>query len=138
MFNAVSNSAKAQANNYRFCTIEPNTGLVNVPDPRLNKLAELVKRTHRLQIEIVDLASVLALAGAPVRGLAMSTISIWVGTMRSGHSSASLLGGVRVRSTSPVLGSMVQTVVACALALLLTALNKVDFHTLKQSHDSCF
>ncbi len=42
LFNAVSNSAKAQASNYRFCTIEPNTGLVNVPDPRIDKLAELV------------------------------------------------------------------------------------------------
>ena len=35
LFNAVSNSAKAQASNYRFCTIEPNVGLVDVPDPRL-------------------------------------------------------------------------------------------------------
>jgi len=32
VFNAVSTSAKAQASNYRFCTIEPNTALVNVPD----------------------------------------------------------------------------------------------------------
>ena len=42
LFNAVSNSAKAQASNYRFCTIDPNIGLVDVPDPRLYKLAELV------------------------------------------------------------------------------------------------
>ena len=42
LFNAVSNSAKAQASNYRFCTIEPNVGLVDVPDERLTKLAELV------------------------------------------------------------------------------------------------
>ena len=48
LFNAVSNSAKAQASNYRFCTIEPNIGLVNVPDQRLNKLAELVNpQPHR-------------------------------------------------------------------------------------------
>ena len=40
LFNAVSNSAKAQASNYRFCTIDPNVGLVDVPDPRLKKLAE--------------------------------------------------------------------------------------------------
>ena len=38
LFNAVSSSAKAQASDYRFCTIEPNTGLVNVPDPRIDKL----------------------------------------------------------------------------------------------------
>ncbi len=61
LFNAVSNSAKAQASNYRFCTIEPNTGLVNVPDPRLDKLAELVipDRTVPTQIEIVDIAGLV-------------------------------------------------------------------------------
>jgi len=61
LFNAVSNSAKAQASNYRFCTIEPNVGLVNVPDPRLSKLEELVKpnRTVPTQIEIVDIAGLV-------------------------------------------------------------------------------
>ena len=61
LFNAVSTSAKAQASNYRFCTIEPNTGLVNVPDPRLNKLEELVKpdRVVPTQIEIVDIAGLV-------------------------------------------------------------------------------
>lgn len=61
LFNAVSNSAKAQASNYRFCTIEPNTGLVNVPDARLNKLEELVKpnRVVPTQIEIVDIAGLV-------------------------------------------------------------------------------
>src|SRR6185295_16539205 len=61
LFNAVSNSAKAQASNYRFCTIEPNIGLVNVPDPRIDKLAELVKpnRTVPTQIEIVDIAGLV-------------------------------------------------------------------------------
>ncbi len=61
LFNAVSNSAKAQASNYRFCTIEPNIGLVNVPDPRLDKLAEFVKpdRIVPTQIEIVDIAGLV-------------------------------------------------------------------------------
>ncbi len=61
LFNAVSNSAKAQASNYRFCTIEPNVGLVNVPDERLNKLAELVKpeKVVPTQIEIVDIAGLV-------------------------------------------------------------------------------
>ncbi len=61
LFNAVSNSAKAQASNYRFCTIEPNTGLVDVPDERLNKLAELVKpqRIVPTQIGIVDIAGLV-------------------------------------------------------------------------------
>lgn len=61
LFNAVSNSAKAQASNYRFCTIEPNVGLVDVPDQRLNKLAELVQpeRIVPTQIEIVDIAGLV-------------------------------------------------------------------------------
>jgi len=61
LFNAVSNSAKAQASNYRFCTIDPNVGLVDVPDPRLSKLAELVipNRIVPTQIEIVDIAGLV-------------------------------------------------------------------------------
>jgi hypothetical protein len=61
LFNAVSNSAKAQASNYRFCTIEPNMGLVDVPDERLNKLAELVKPNKIVptQIELVDIAGLV-------------------------------------------------------------------------------
>ena len=61
LFNAVSNSAKAQASNYRFCTIEPNVGLVDVPDQRLYKLADLVhpKRIVPTQIEIVDIAGLV-------------------------------------------------------------------------------
>ncbi|MBC6489591.1 redox-regulated ATPase YchF [Flavihumibacter stibioxidans] len=61
LFNAVSISAKAQASNYRFCTIEPNVGLVDVPDERMDKLAELVKpnRTVPTQIEIVDIAGLV-------------------------------------------------------------------------------
>lgn len=61
LFNAVSNSAKAQASNYRFCTIDPNVGLVNVPDERLDKLAALVNpgRIVPTQIEIVDIAGLV-------------------------------------------------------------------------------
>jgi GTP-binding protein YchF len=61
LFNAVSSSAKAQASNYRFCTIEPNVGLVNVPDERLDMLAKLVKpqRIVPTQIEIVDIAGLV-------------------------------------------------------------------------------
>jgi ribosome-binding ATPase len=61
LFNAVSSSAKAQASNYRFCTIEPNVGLVSVPDKRLNQLAELVQpqRIVPTQIEIVDIAGLV-------------------------------------------------------------------------------
>ena len=61
LFNAVSNSAKAQASNYRFCTIEPNTGLVDVPDERLYKLSELVipLKIVPTQIELVDIAGLV-------------------------------------------------------------------------------
>ena len=61
LFNAVSSSAKAQASNYRFCTIDPNVGLVDVPDLRLKKLAELVNpnRIVPTQIEIVDIAGLV-------------------------------------------------------------------------------
>ncbi|MBU6158675.1 MAG: redox-regulated ATPase YchF [Bacteroidetes bacterium] len=61
LFNAVSNSAKAQASNYRFCTIEPNVGLVDVPDERLQQLAALVQpeKIVPAQIEIVDIAGLV-------------------------------------------------------------------------------
>jgi GTP-binding protein YchF len=61
LFNAVSNSAKAQASNYRFCTIEPNVGLVDVPDNRLQQLADLInpQRIVPTQLEIVDIAGLV-------------------------------------------------------------------------------
>ena len=61
LFNAVSNNAKAQASNYRFCTIDPNVGQVDVPDARMDKLAELVKpnRTLPTTIEFVDIAGLV-------------------------------------------------------------------------------
>lgn len=61
LFNAVSNSAKAQASNYRFCTIEPNVGLVDVPDNRLQQLAELIlpNKIVPTQLEIVDIAGLV-------------------------------------------------------------------------------
>ena len=42
LFNALTN-AKVEAENFPFCTIEPNTGVVPVPDPRLDRLAEIVR-----------------------------------------------------------------------------------------------
>lgn len=61
LFNAVSNSAKAQASNYRFCTIDPNVGLVDVPDPRLDQISALVQpqKVVPTQIEIVDIAGLV-------------------------------------------------------------------------------
>ncbi|WP_159799080.1 redox-regulated ATPase YchF [Flavobacterium sp. MK4S-17] len=60
LFNCLSN-AKAQSANFPFCTIEPNVGVVNVPDPRLEKLEELVKpeRVVPATVEIVDIAGLV-------------------------------------------------------------------------------
>jgi hypothetical protein len=60
LFNCLSN-AKAQSANFPFCTIEPNVGTITVPDPRLNKLEELVKpqRVLPTTIEIVDIAGLV-------------------------------------------------------------------------------
>ncbi len=60
LFNCLSN-AKAQSANFPFCTIEPNIGIVNVPDPRLEKLEELVKpeRVLPATVEIVDIAGLV-------------------------------------------------------------------------------
>ena len=60
LFNCLSN-AKAQAANFPFCTIEPNVGVITVPDERLNKLAELVhpNRIVPTTVEIVDIAGLV-------------------------------------------------------------------------------
>lgn len=60
LFNCLSN-AKAQSANFPFCTIEPNIGVVNVPDSRLQKLEELVKpeRVLPATVEIVDIAGLV-------------------------------------------------------------------------------
>ena len=60
LFNCLS-SAKAQAANFPFCTIEPNLGVITVPDERLNKLAEIVHpgRIVPATCEIVDIAGLV-------------------------------------------------------------------------------
>jgi len=60
LFNCLSN-AKAQSANFPFCTIEPNIGVVNVPDPRLEKLDELVnpEKVIPANVEIVDIAGLV-------------------------------------------------------------------------------
>ncbi len=60
LFNCLSN-AKAQSANYPFCTIEPNVGVVNVPDQRLVELEKLVKpeRVLPATVEIVDIAGLV-------------------------------------------------------------------------------
>lgn len=60
LFNCLSN-AKAQAQNFPFCTIEPNVGVITVPDERLNRLAEIVHpgRIVPATVEIVDIAGLV-------------------------------------------------------------------------------
>jgi len=60
LFNCLSN-AKAQSANFPFCTIEPNVGVITVPDPRLAKLTELVqpKKVQPATVEIVDIAGLV-------------------------------------------------------------------------------
>ncbi|HEB98047.1 MAG TPA: redox-regulated ATPase YchF [Thiotrichales bacterium] len=61
LFNALT-QACIQAENYPFCTIEPNVGVVPVPDPRLDRLAEIVKPQQVLPatVEFVDIAGLVA------------------------------------------------------------------------------
>ncbi|PON95678.1 Ribosome-binding ATPase YchF/Obg-like ATPase [Trema orientale] len=61
LFNAVVENGKAQAANFPFCTIEPNVGIVAVPDPRLNVLSDLSKsqRAVPASIEFVDIAGLV-------------------------------------------------------------------------------
>ena len=61
LFNALTN-AEIQAENYPFCTIEPNVGIVPMPDPRLDALAEIVKPKRILPttMEFVDIAGLVA------------------------------------------------------------------------------
>ena len=68
LFNCLSN-AKAQSANFPFCTIEPNVGVITVPDERLNRLAELVHpgRMVPTTVEIVDIDADRALTGTSDR-----------------------------------------------------------------------
>jgi small GTP-binding protein len=61
LFNALTKAGIA-AENYPFCTIEPNTGVVEVPDPRLNQLAEIIspERIVPAIVEFVDIAGLVA------------------------------------------------------------------------------
>ena len=61
LFNTLTKAINAQAENFPFCTIEPNVGVITVPDPRLYKLEELVtpQRTVPTTVELVDIAGLV-------------------------------------------------------------------------------
>ncbi len=62
LFNALTRSNAAQAANYAFCTIDPNVGIVEVPDPRLDLLSEIVqpRKTIATTMEFVDIAGLVS------------------------------------------------------------------------------
>src|SRR5215213_2193225 len=66
LFNAVTRTHKAPAENYPFCTIDPNIGVVTVPDPRLEKIAQISysKKVVPAAIEFVDIAGLVKGASA--------------------------------------------------------------------------
>lgn len=66
MFNALTKSSGAEAANYPFCTIDPNIGIVEVPDRRMEKLVELVKPQKSIPavVEFVDIAGLVKGASA--------------------------------------------------------------------------
>src|SRR5437868_13694178 len=61
LFNALTQTASAQAANYPFCTIEPNVGEIAVPDPRLDTLAKLAKSAQIVptRLTFVDIAGLV-------------------------------------------------------------------------------
>ncbi len=61
LFNAITKSSQAAAENFPFCTIDPNVGIVEVPDPRLDQLAEIVQpnKIVKSTIEFVDIAGLV-------------------------------------------------------------------------------
>ena len=61
LFNALVANAQAEAANYPFCTIEPNSGVVAVPDPRLQQLSDLSKSKELIptRVEFVDIAGLV-------------------------------------------------------------------------------
>jgi ribosome-binding ATPase YchF (GTP1/OBG family) len=65
LFNAITN-AGAQSANYPFCTIEPNVGVVPVPDPRLDTLAQMY-RPDKVTPAVIEFVDIADWCGAPPR-----------------------------------------------------------------------
>ena len=62
LFNALTETAAAEAANYPFCTIEPNTGIVPIPDQRQDMISEIVQPEKQIptSMEFVDIAGLVA------------------------------------------------------------------------------
>ena len=61
LFNAVTRTRKAESANYPFCTIEPNEGIVNVPDERLGRITKFIvpQKTIPATLKLVDIAGIV-------------------------------------------------------------------------------
>ena len=61
LFNALTNTAAAEAANFPFCTIEPNIGIVSIPDPRLKQITKIAKSKKEIatSLEFVDIAGLV-------------------------------------------------------------------------------
>nr|WP_313979951.1 GTPase [Iodidimonas nitroreducens] len=83
LFNALTNSAAAEAANYPFCTIDPNIGDVSVPDPRLQQIAALAKSKQIIptRLSFVDIAG-LVRGASKGEGWAISFWGIFAKWMR--------------------------------------------------------
>ena len=88
LFNAITN-AGAQAANYPFCTIEPNVGVVAVPDYRLDKLAEMYEpdKYTPAMIEFVDIAGLVKGTNSSPTSGRWTPSSTWSAVLRMGRSS---------------------------------------------------
>ena len=73
LFNAITSTKNAEAANYPFCTIEPNSGIVAVPDKRLDKLAE-IWQTNKKTPAIVEFVDIAGLVKVQVRAQAWQQV----------------------------------------------------------------
>ena len=78
LFNAITSTKNAEAANYPFCTIEPNSGIVAVPDKRLDKLAEIWQTNKKTPaiVEFVDIAGLVKGSKSGWPALATSSLAI--------------------------------------------------------------
>ena len=101
LFNAIT-KAGAEAANYPFCTIEPNVGIVEVPDPRIQVLTDMYnpKKTIPAVMRFVDIAGLVA-GASKGEGLAISSSAISAKPTPSPKSSAALKIQTSPTSTAP-------------------------------------
>ena len=107
LFNAITSTKNAEAANYPFCTIEPNSGIVAVPDKRLDKLAEVWQTNKKTPaiVEFVDIAGLVkgASQGAGLGNKFLGHIREWPISWSTVCCSASLSSKSKLRAGLPAL-----------------------------------